>query len=78
VAPEILKNIPHDHRVDLWIFYDHDWTHISKEARDLRLLRVKKSRLRSLARDFMGYGDQIRPVEVATQAQAAASELSKT
>jgi serine/threonine protein kinase len=68
VAPEILKNIPHDESVDMWsagvvlfvllvgytpfvdenqatmfakirtgdwIFYEEDWRHISKEARDL-------------------------------------------
>ena len=67
VAPEILKNLPHDQRVDLWslgvvvfvllvgyppflendqttlfrkirkgewVFYEEDWKHVSKEAKD--------------------------------------------
>lgn len=150
VAPEILKNLPHDHRVDLWSvgvvifvllvgyppfmdenqtalfqkirngecnFMESDWKHISPEARSLvehllivdpndrwtideclqspwirqdpaqlscvdlseslKLLREKKSRLRSLAHAFMGFGDSIKPVEVVTQAQLDNSELSK-
>jgi calcium/calmodulin-dependent protein kinase I len=148
VAPEILKNVPHDQRVDLWsagvvifillvgyppffdnnddpqilfhkirngewAFHEKHWKHISNEAKDLikgllvadpnerwtieealrspwiqqdptqlsevdlseslRVLQEKKTRLRSLASAFMGMGDNIKPVEVATLAQAEAS-----
>jgi calcium/calmodulin-dependent protein kinase I len=148
VAPEILKNIPHDHRVDLWSagvvifvllvgyppfldenqttlfqkirngefeFIEEDWRHISCESRSLvegllrvdpndrwtiedclsspwirqdpaqlscvdlsealRVLREQKSRLRCLARAFMGFGDLIQPVDVPTQTQSTASEV---
>lgn len=151
VAPEILKNIPHDQHVDLWsvgvvifvllvgyppfldddqtklfhkirngqwVFYEQDWKHISQDAKDLvkgllvvdpnerwtveeclrsrwikqdpaelscvdlsealRVLKEKKSRLRSLAYAFMGLGDKIKPAEVATQAQGETNGLSKT
>ena len=143
VAPEILKNIPHDQRVDLWsvgvvifvllvgyppfmednqavlfdrirmgqwTFDDDDWRHISNDARDLirgllvvdpkerwtvkdalrcrwirqdgvslssrslngsmSSIRVRRSRLRSLARAVMWFGNNVQPTEnVPTQAQ---------
>jgi serine/threonine protein kinase len=136
VAPEILKNIPHDHRVDLWsvgivvfvllvgyppfmeenqnvlfqkirngewTFLTEDWKHISDDAKDLikgllvvdpkermnveealrhpwitqkgkggydmasvdlseslKLLRLKKNRLRSVARAFIGINTTLK------------------
>lgn len=136
VAPEVLKNIPHDHRVDLWSvgivifvllvgyppfmeenqnvlfqkirngewsFLPEDWKHISDDAKDLikgllvvdpkermnvdealrhpwitqqgkggydmasvdlseslKLLRLKKNRLRSVARAFIGINSTLK------------------
>ncbi|KAL7557128.1 hypothetical protein ACA910_002413 [Epithemia clementina (nom. ined.)] len=143
VAPEILKNIPHDQRVDLWsvgvvifvllvgyppfleddqallfdkirmgdwTFEEEDWKHISNDAKDLirgllvvdpkermtsddalrcrwinqdgfslsstslnesmTSIRVRRSRLRALARTVVWFGNNLRPSDnVPTQAQ---------
>jgi serine/threonine protein kinase len=153
VAPEILKNIPHDHRVDLWsvgvvifvllvgyppfmednqntlflkirngdwVFLPEDWKHISDDAKDLikgllvadpnerwtieealrsswitrqgkgatydlasvdlseslKMLRLKKNKLRSFARAYMGISSRLKATSLeSTSSRSLDSEM---
>lgn len=61
-----------------WIQHDPAQLSSVDLSESLRTLQEKKSRLRGLARSFVGFGDKIIPVEVATLAQAGFSDLSKS
>lgn len=60
-----------------WIKEDTSNLSMVDLTSSIQTLKTKKSRLRSLARAFMGVGDKTESAEVATQAQVPVTDLFK-